>query len=218
MSSDFLESPRFPLSVSWGSTAAPAYKTSVVMLRSGHEVRNSIWRYPLHRYNVAAGVRGERELYDLIEFFHVVQGRRYGFRFKDRWDFKSCFIRDEVSPTDQLLGTVANGQWRFQLVKNYTRGTLTQTRKITKPVSGTVRVAVDEGSGPVEKAEGVDFTVDYTTGVVSFLSAAVPPDGSQVYAGFEFDVPCRFESDELPTSLETYKAGSVTVGVVEIRT
>lgn len=217
MSSDFIESPRFPLSVSWGSTAAPAYNTSVAVLRSGYEVRNSIWKYPLHRYNVAAGVRGERELYDLIEFFHVVQGRRYGFRFKDRWDFKSRFFREDVTPTDQVLGTVVNGQWQFQLVKRYEKGGVSRERVIRKPVQGTVRVAVDEGSGPVEKTEGTDFTVDYTTGVVSFLSAAVPPDGSVVYAGFEFDVPCRFEADELPVSLETYKAGAVTVTVVEIR-
>lgn len=209
----FIESPRFPISVSWGSTAAPMYSTTVTVLRSGHEVRNSLWSYPLSRYNVAAGVRSERELYDLIEFFHAVKGRFHGFRFKDRWDYKSVFFRDPISSLDQTIGTGDGSTATFQLKKIYAKGTLQQTRLIRKPVQGTVMVAV----GGVQKTEGVHYTVDYTTGIITFTAGNIPASGQSVTAGFEFDVPCRFDTDELPTALETYKAGSVTVTISEIR-
>ena len=52
----------------------------------------------------------------------------------------------------------------FTLKKTYQSGAGSYTRDVTKPVTGSVRVAV----AGVEKVEGTDFTVDVTTGVVTF--------------------------------------------------
>jgi uncharacterized protein (TIGR02217 family) len=88
----------------------------------------------------------------------------------------------------------------------------TYVRPIVKPVLGTVLVAVAEDP----KVEGLEFTVDPATGEVSFV---VPPAlGTRVTAGYEFDVPARFDTDRIQTSVASFQAGDVpAVPVVEIR-
>jgi uncharacterized protein (TIGR02217 family) len=83
---------------------------------------------------------------------------------------------------------------------------------VVKPVRGTVKVAV--AGQPM--VESIDWTVDDTTGVVTFVQ---PPDvGVVVTAGFEFDVPVRFDTDRIVTSVASFKAGEVpSVPVVELR-
>ena len=83
-------------------------------------------------------------------------------------------------------------------------------RSITKPVAGSVRVAL----GGVEQASG--WSVSTTTGLVTF--ATPPPLGVAVTAGFEFDVPVRFDSDALEVTLDLERLGSITsIPLVEIR-
>ena len=85
-----------------------------------------------------------------------------------------------------------------------------QVRTIAKPVAGAVRVAL----GMVEQMSG--WTVDTTTGVVTFTTA--PANGVIVRAGFEFDVPVRFDSDSLDVTLDFERLGSITsIPLLEIR-
>ncbi len=89
----------------------------------------------------------------------------------------------------QTLGTGNGSLTTFQLVKNYTSGAYSYSREIKKPVSGTVKIylnAVLQGSG---------YSVDYTTGVVTFTAA--PGAGVIVSSDFDFDVPVRFDTDTL---------------------
>lgn len=207
----FIETPRFPEDVSYGSTGGPNYRTDVVQLAGGAEARNSRWSYPLHRYDVAFGVRTQLQLETLLDYFHAMGGRLHGFRFKDWGDFKSNSATLSPADTDQVIGTGDAAETDFQLVKVYTTGSLSRTRVITKPVSGTVVVALDgvpQGSG---------WSVDTTTGVVSFVS---PPGSSVVVsAGFEFDVPARFGIDSLVTNWEAWQIhAGIEVPVQEIRT
>jgi uncharacterized protein (TIGR02217 family) len=85
---------------------------------------------------------------------------------------------------------------------------------IVKPVEGSVRVAV----AGVEKTRSVDFTLDGTTGLVAFLPGKAPVSGAAVTAGFAFDVPVRFDTDELLIDLEAFAAGEIpSIPLVEIR-
>jgi uncharacterized protein (TIGR02217 family) len=59
-----------------------------------------------------------------------------------------------------------------------------------------VRVAVNGAEVATPK-----LAVDPATGRVTFAADAVPPPGSAVTAGFEFDVPVRFDTDELAIDL-----------------
>ena len=68
-----------------------------------------------------------------------------------------------------------------------------------------------------EKNEGDDFTVDLLTGVVTFAEGGVPGDGEVVTAGFEFDVPVRFDTEQLSVSLAAFKAGQIpNIPLIEI--
>jgi uncharacterized protein (TIGR02217 family) len=76
-----------------------------------------------------------------------------------------------------------------------------------------VRVAV----AGLEKTYGADFTVDATTGVVTFTPAAIPAAGASVTAGFSFDVPTRFDTDYLEIDIEAFEAGAIPkIPVIEI--
>ena len=66
------------------------------------------------------------------------------------------------------------------------------------------------------RTEGVDYTIDNTTGLVTFLTA--PGTGQAITAGFEFDVAVRFGTDQIQASVATFQAGDMpSVPVVELR-
>lgn len=206
---------RFPLAISFGSTGGPERRTEIVTLGSGAEERNSPWAGSRRRYNAGTGVRGLDDLHILIEFFEARGGRLHGFRWKDRADWKSCAPGGATSPLDQLIGTGDGARAKFQLVKTYGSGGASFERAIRKPVAGMLRVAIDG----VEKTEGTHFALDASTGLVTFVSGAIPPSGAAVTAGYEFDVPVRFDTDFLEINLAAFEAGSVpAIPVIEIRT
>ena len=206
----FIETPRFPECISEGSSGGPRWATQIAVSASGWEKRGSRWKDALHEYNAAFGVRHMSDMEDLKNFFLAVRGPAYGFRYKDWADYKSSSVGDLPASTDQDQMVGDGVITVFQLVKNYEAG-FAYTRDISKPVAGTVRVAVD--ASPL--VEGVGFTVDSTTGMVTLTAA--PAEGAVVTAGFEFDVPCRFVSDMLSTNLVLYQNGSASVAVMEIR-
>jgi len=157
----FLESPRFPDDISYDSSGGPAYETTVVVMKSGYEQRNQVWEYPRCRYNVGLGVKSIDRLYSLIEFFHSVAGRAYGFRYKDWSDYKSCPVDKTPTFTDQVIGVGDGATVSFQLKKTYQVGTFQRQRLIRKPVSGTVVVSIAD-------LQDYRWTVDTTTGIVTF--------------------------------------------------
>jgi uncharacterized protein (TIGR02217 family) len=64
----------------------------------------------------------------------------------------------------------------------------------------------------------MDFTLDVTTGVVTFLPGSIPGIGAEVTAGFAFDVPVRFDTDQLSINLTNFAAGDIPeIPVVEVR-
>ena len=201
---------RFPTAIAFGSSGGPQRKTEIVTLGSGFEERNAVWANSRRRYDVGYGVKSLDDIHAAIAFFEARLGRLYGFRFKDFADFKSCAPNASVAPADSTIGTGNGTATQFQLVKLYASGSASWTRTIQKPVAGTVRVAL----GGVEQMSG--WSVDTTTGVVTFTAA--PGSGVSVKAGFEFDVPVRFDTDALSINLESFRAGEIpAIPIVEIR-
>ncbi len=194
-------SVRFPDDISYGSRGGPAYSTDVVMAISGHEQRNSNWAQARARYNVAHGVKNQEQLDALIAFFRARKGRAHGFRFKDWTDY---------SMTAEVIGTGDGATTEFQLTKSYESGGEYDVRDITKPVSGTVNIYVNG----IEQLSG--WTMDYTTGIVTFSSA--PAAELIIAADAEFDVPVRFDTDQLSASLDAYGLRSWSdITLIEIR-
>jgi uncharacterized protein (TIGR02217 family) len=201
---------RFPDSISRGARGGPERRTQIVELASGDEERNASWANSRRRYDVSYGIRRADDLAAVVAFFEARNGRLHGFRFKDWSDYKSGLPSNVRSPLDQAIGTGDGTTTAFQLVKHYTSGAQSWTRTITKPVAGSVRLAL----GGVEQASG--WSVDATSGVVTFASA--PDAGVAVTAGFEFDVPVRFDSDTLDVTLDIERLGSITsIPLVELR-
>lgn len=203
---------RFPTDLSFGALGGPERRTDVVELTSGHEERNSPWAHSRRRYDAGLGLRRLDDIEKLLAFFEARSGQLHGFRWKDWADFKSCKPSATVAATDQSIGTGDGATATFALSKTYSSGGVSYVRPITKPVAGTVRIAV----AGEELTEGTDFTVDATRGEVT-LSVA-PANDAAVLAGFEFDVPVRFDTDRIHVSIATFQAGQAPdVPVVEVR-
>jgi len=205
---------RFPLPLSLGARGGPERRTEIVALVSGHEERNSPWAHSRRRYNAGTGLKTLDDLEELVAFFEARHGRLHAFRWRDGADWKSCAPSETPSETDQSLGTGDGAQDRFQIVKHYASGGQTYTREITKPVSGSLRIAVDGAA----REEGTHFVVDHGRGEVTFLAGHIPPPGAAVTAGFEFDVPVRFDTDYLEINLAAFEAGAVPdIPLIEVR-
>lgn len=202
---------RFPLDVSLGRRGGPVRRTDIVTLASGREHRNSRWAQSRRRYDAGLGVRTVDALHAVIAFFEERRGRLIGFRFRDRADWRSGPPSREPTPLDQRIGTGDGTARTFQLVKAYGSSFAPYQRVINKPVAGSVRVALNG----VEQSIGQDFTCDPATGLVTFATA--PPAGVAITAGFAFDVPVRFDTDELDIDLSAFDAGAIPqIPLIEI--
>jgi uncharacterized protein (TIGR02217 family) len=200
---------RFPTAIAFHSTGGPERKTEIVTLGSGFEERNGVWVGSRRRYDVGYGVKTLDDIHAVIAFFEARAGRLYGFRFKDFADFKSSSPGAAVTPLDQLVGTGDGTKKNFALVKTYPSGPSSWSRAVAKPVAASVRVAV-------AGREQANVAVDSATGLVTL--AATPAAGAAVTAGFEFDVPVRFDTDTLSINLANFCAGEIpSIPLVEIR-
>ncbi|MCC2098542.1 MAG: DUF2460 domain-containing protein [Hyphomicrobiales bacterium] len=200
----------FPLDVALGSRGGPQRITDVVTLSSGREERNQRWFHSRRKYNAGYGIKSLDAIAAVTEFFEERRGRLHGFRWRDHSDFKSCPLAVAPGPLDQDLGFGDGVTSSFQIRKRYGANFNPYWRDITKPVSGSVRVALD-GLEQVAPA----FNCDYQTGLISFQMP--PASGSVVTAGFLFDVPVRFDSDYLAIDLASFHAGEIPdLPVIEI--
>lgn len=105
---------------------------------------------------------------------------------------------------DQWIGAGDGVLTRFALVKHYGAS----VRRITRPVAGSVKVAVD----------GVPVSA-FTVVAGGFVALDIAPGaGVVVTAGFAFDVPVRFAEDRLAVNRATFLAGAAaSVPLVEVR-
>ena len=196
---------RFPTDIALGIQGGPERKTDVVVTGSGREERNARWANSRRKYDAGFAVRTIDALSTIVSFFEERRGRLTGFRLRDRLDCKSCASKSSPTALDQPLGTGDGATAAFQLKKRYGAAYAPYDRVIRKPVAGTVRVAV----GGNEKIAGTHFDVDATTGVVTFRAGSIPAANAAVTAGFEFDVPVRFDTDFLEIDLSAFDAGQI---------
>ena len=191
---------RLPIEVERGFQGGPEFKTTVLVLSSGFERRNVDWEVARGRWDIAYGLRDLDSIAEVRDFFYARQGRARGFRFRDWSDFEA---------TNENIGTGNSTQTAFQLRRQYASGVITYNRNISKPVAGTVRMFLDT-------VETSAFTVDTTTGIVTFAS---PPGNAVVVTStFQFDVPVRFDIDQLSLNVAIVDAASIEqLPIVELR-
>ncbi len=125
---------------------------------------------------------------------------------------KSCRPEETVSAADQVLGVGDGVRARFGLVKMYGEGEDAYQRFIARPVIETLRVAV---GGEEISPDGWSFDVE--TGEVVFEADSIPSEDAIVTAGYEFDVPVRFDTERLAVSLTSFKAGQIpSIPLIEV--
>lgn len=164
-------------SVSLQTVGGRQFSTAIVTTSAGFERRNINWSQSLGRWEFGDRVLIQQEIDDLIDFFESVAGKAVGFRFKDWSDFKCKSTAGRLIPTGVLR--------QYQLQKSYG----SRTKKITKPVI----VSLFENG-----AQFFDFVLDTKTGI---LTTATVRAGVLTWSG-EFDLPARFDTDQLQTKFE----------------
>lgn len=203
---------RFPANLSFGSVGGPERRTEIVALASGFEERNTPWAHSRRRFDAGMGLRSLEDLESVIAFFEARAGQLHGFRWKDWSDFKSAPARTDVAVGDQEIARGDGQTVRFQLTKTYASGPGRYARPITKPVAGTVRAGV----GGDEKYPDAHYSVNHATGIITFSQ---PPEPDAVItAGYEFDIPVRFDTDHIAISVASFQAGELPqIPVIEVR-
>ncbi len=203
---------RFPTALSFGSVGGPERRTEIISLSNGFEERNSPWAQSRRRYDAGLGMRSLDDLADVMAFFEARHGQLYGFRWKDWTDFKSCAPSRDFNALDQEFGIGDEIATVFPLIKNYRSGDFVYARQISKLVEGRVAVAL----GGDELEEGLHYSLDLSLGEVTFFDP--PGMGAPLSAGFEFDVPVRFDADRIEASSGAFAAGEIpSIPVVEVR-
>ncbi|MEH6830862.1 MAG: DUF2460 domain-containing protein [Sulfitobacter sp.] len=203
---------QFPTDLSFGALGGPQRRVDVVTLANGFEERNTPWAHSRRVYDAGLGLRSLDDVENVIAFYEARFGQMYGFRWKDWSDFKSGKPSVAINGQDQQIALGDGVTTTFQLIKTYRSGGHVYERPITKPVRGSVLIAVEQD----DKLDTIDYTVDDTTGLITFTN---PPDpDTRVFAGYEFDVPVRFDSDSLLTNIASFNAGQVPdIPVREVR-
>lgn len=187
----FIESPRFPTNVRYGSRSGPTFQTDEIIYAGGARSTNQRWEFPLYEFDAKYSIRSRADIQNIYALFLVSGGKAGGFRVKDEWDYTTN--ADGITApmnTDSNLGTGDGSTTFFQLRKSYTVGSVTVYRELKKPIISSVLIAVDG----VPKTVGVDYTLD-ALGGITFTSA--PTLGLSITGGCEFDVPCHFNTDDL---------------------
>lgn len=123
-----------------------------------------------------------------VESLYEVNGRHTGFLIL------APRQRDHMA-SSQSIGTGNGTTTAFQLKITRSTDLRTASKNILHPIRGSVAISV----ASVGKAEGSDFTVDYSTGIVTFASA--PANGAAIIADFRYYTAVRFDSDTLNTTI-----------------
>jgi len=188
---------QFPARLAFGASGGPQRRTEIVRLANGHEVRNTAQYHSRRQYNASTAIKTREYAIEINKFFELRRGQLYAFRFRDLLEYSSSDNEAPVQATDQIIGRGDNERTQFQLIKPYNDDVHSYERRITKPVKDTVIIAV---SGQALQPQ--DYSVNALTGLVTLL---VPPtQNALVTAGFELDVPVRFDTDAIDIAYEDF--------------
>lgn len=204
---DFIESPRFPDNISYGSSGGPGFKTFVFDGHTGIEQRAINWSRARARYDVSYGVRDKTDMDTVRAFFYEVRGRAVGFRYKDWGDYE--LDAEVIALGDGVENT-------FSVIKTY-GVTNPYIRRIFKLVSGTVVVRVNGSIVPQTGSAANIVVVNHNTGVLVFGSSVVPASTHPITVTGEFDVPARFDTDQMSAAHDGFLTESWgSIPIVEL--
>jgi uncharacterized protein (TIGR02217 family) len=192
-----------------GAKFIMGFKTSILLMFSGREKRNVVWAQQRKRFDIAYGISTREDYEESVAFFAARQGKGRGFRFKDWSDYQIA--------AGQIIGTGDAVTRDYQIIKSYT-SSVSYNRTITRPVASSIIVKV---AGVVS----TQWTLQ-TGGIIRFNTNPpgsppvyyIPQVGQVVTIACDFDVPVRFDTDEISVELEWSEAGSIdSMPIIEVR-
>lgn len=171
------EEIRLDVGYDFGASGGPSFNTIVVEVVSGHKTKNIGWGGEEKGF----WQLGERNMIKskaqyLSTFFRARRGMAVGFRYKDWADFN----------VDESI-TLSAGQAEVEVIKNYTSGTETYTRRLKKPVSVGFEMTLNGSTC-------VDCSLDDTSGIITLPSGIL--SGDLLHYSGTFDVPVAFATDD----------------------
>jgi len=185
----------------FGTQGGAQFSTDVVTVGSGFESRNQNWQYGKGKWDFGDRKLPDTELTAIINFFRARKGMAQGFRFKDWGDYK-----DDGQGTFGTTGLGNSTAGPFQMTKKYVSGADSDLRLIQKPVASTIKVYKN---GVLHSTSL--WTLNSTTGMITF-SAPYPTGADTISWTGEFDVPVRFNVDDLTYRFDS--AATSSPGVV----
>lgn len=193
-----------------GAVGGPMYSTSINSGFSGFEQRNQNWAQSRGLWTVDFANKLPADYQALRALFHAVKGQANGFRLYDPTDFdgQSQFIGtgDGVTATFQLQKTYVFPLSSYQVVRPIQKPITTFVTNFNG-VAMTDTVTVYDNGTPqthslgYHSSVGKQYTLDETTGVVTFVTP--PVAGHVITADYQFHWPVRFELDQLQVQFLT---------------
>jgi len=168
--------------------------TDLVSFDSGKEQRNQILEQPIREWPINWQWMDEDARDKLIELFQRTKGRYATFLYKDEEDY-ACTVAD-------CSITAIAAQTDFQLIKTYYPGETEEWSENRKDIAPSAVFQPLVFLDDVYQTEGVDYTLDDTTGIVIF--GAAPGAGVIFTAAYQFYFRVRFE-DDIHTDIEHQK-------------
>lgn len=196
---------RLPIEVERGAVGGPGFLTNVTLLNSGREKRNTLWSVDRGRWDIGYGIQTRADAVAVRNFFMARLGRARGFRFRDWGNYKT---EDAQAPTEEAAD---GSRVAFQMAYRYIdSGAFFYQKTIYKPVAADL--VVYEAGLPTTA-----YTVDATTGIITMNSP--PAIGDEITWTGTFDLPVRFDTDQLAMQITTKELITVpSISIVELKT
>lgn len=202
------DTPVFPKCPGYGFSVDPFILCKIVEREGGFERVDRKWNQARREYDgvpIPDNALGDIE--EILYFWLAVGGMAGLFRFLDRVDYKSCRTYETPTAIDQPVLFRADSPSGYQLLKQYTVGSLTHVRTIRRPIASSLMVANELGVAQS------DFTVYESTGLI------VPGGGfagTPTTWGGQFHVWCRFKESFRP-QIVNKEILSADVSIIEKR-
>ncbi len=216
---------RLPEEIEQGSHWGPGFKTTILDMSSGAEQRNQDWSAARGKGDISYGIDGPAEFSLVQAFFYARAGRAFGWRFRDWTDYQLNL--EPIGTADGSAQAAGDGTTTtFQIIKTYeATGPAPYTRRITRPVSTTTFAYVNGALTTLANTiliyvNGVLETHWSLSGtnLVVFAAGHVPPMSATITVSCDFDVPVRFDVDELSAVMNLATAASIDhLPIVELR-
>lgn len=204
----------FPEEMSDGCTGGPVFLTTIATSTSGYEQRNISRQRAIGQWDVGHLMENDSTRLALLSFFRARKGMGYSFLFKDWQDYFVGMswvngVLTHGTPHAIAVGDATASYFQLGIVYSDSAGE--DVRYITKPKPNAVKVYLNGA----EQTYTTHYTINWTTGVISFVSP--PGNGVLVQWTGEFYAHARFKTDAFSSQLHTPHVSEwSSVGIMEV--